>query len=86
MRWRIRGSISSNANGALVGANDDWQQNANAAMIQSRGLAPESPLESALLVTLAPGAYTAIESPAPQQSGIGLVEIFDLSPQAATAR
>ncbi len=75
-----------NANGVSVGANDDWQTSANAAMIEARGLAPESPLESALLVNLAPGAYTAIESPAPQDSGVGLVEIYDLSPQAAPAR
>ena len=26
------------------------------------------------------GSYTAIESPAPNDSGIGLIEIYDLSP------
>ena len=32
------------------------------------------------LITVLPGAYTAIESPAPQDSGIGLIEIYDQSP------
>jgi sugar lactone lactonase YvrE len=69
-----------NANGAMLSANDDWQESPNAASIQSRGFAPGSPLESALLVTLPPGAYTAIESPTPGESGVGLIEIYDLSP------
>lgn len=69
-----------NANGALVSENEDWQQGPDAAAIQNLGLAPESPLEAAVLVTLTPGAYTGIESPAPQDSGVGLIEIFDLSP------
>ena len=69
-----------NANGAVVSANEDWQQGPDATAIQNLGLAPESPLEAAVLVTLTPGAYTGIESPAPQDSGVGLIEIFDLSP------
>ncbi len=52
------------SNGVAAAQNDDWAQNADAAAIQAVGLAPESPQESAILVTLAPGAYTAIESPA----------------------
>ena len=68
------------SNGVVAAQNDDWGQNADAAAIQAVGLAPESSQESAILVTLAPGAYTAIESPAPQDSGIGLIEIYDLSP------
>jgi sugar lactone lactonase YvrE len=69
-----------NANGDVVGTNEDWQEGPDAATIESVGLAPESSLESALLVMLAPGAYTGIESPAPEDSGVGLIEIFDLSP------
>ena len=38
-----------------------------------------------LLVTLAPGAYTGVESPAPQDSGVGLIEIYDLSPAPGMA-
>ena len=69
-----------NSNGASVASNDDWQQGPDAATIQSRGFAPQSPLESALLVTVPPGAFTAIERPAPQDSGVGLIEIYDMTP------
>ena len=71
------------SNGVIIATNDDWAQGSDAAAIQAAGLAPESAAEAAILVTLAPGAYTAIESPAPQQSGIGLIEIFDLSTAAS---
>jgi len=69
-----------NSNGVELAMNDDWQQGGDATTIQSRGFAPGSTLEAALLATLAPGAYTAIESPAPIDSGVGLIEIYDVSP------
>lgn len=69
-----------NSSGTELAANDDWQQGGDASTIQSRGFAPGSTLEAALLATLAPGAYTVIESPAPNQSGVGLIEIYDVSP------
>jgi hypothetical protein len=69
-----------NANGALVTSNEDWQQGPDATAIQNLNLAPSSPLEAAVLVTLTPGAYTGIESPAAQDSGVGLIEIYDVSP------
>ncbi|HEX8491139.1 MAG TPA: hypothetical protein VF626_08980, partial [Chthoniobacterales bacterium] len=69
-----------NANGAQLSSNADWQQGPDAATIQSLGLAPSSNLEAALMATLPPGAYTAVESPGPNDSGIGLVEIYDLAP------
>ena len=69
-----------NANGVMVTSNEDWQQGPDATAIQNLGLAPASPLEAAVLVTLTPGAYTGIESPAGQDSGVGLIEIYDVSP------
>jgi hypothetical protein len=69
-----------NANGDVLGTNEDWQDGPDAGTIQTLGLAPSSPLESALLLNLPPGAYTGIESPAPQDSGVGLIEIYDMSP------
>ena len=74
-----------NANGGAVSMNEDWQAGPDAATIRTLGLAPESPLEAALLVTLVPGAYTGVESPAPQDSGVGLIEIYDLSPAPGMA-
>jgi sugar lactone lactonase YvrE len=69
-----------NANGAELSSNADWQQGPDAATIQGLGLAPASSLEAALMATLPPGSYTAVESPAPNDSGIGLIEVYDLAP------
>jgi hypothetical protein len=41
-------------------------------------------LESAILISLAPGAYTAIVSGVNGGTGIGLVEVFDLDSTAAS--
>jgi hypothetical protein len=69
-----------NASGATIASNDNWGSDPNAAMIQSENLAPADPNESALQATLNPGSYTAIVRGANGASGIGLVEIYDLSP------
>ena len=69
-----------NSSGTTVAANDNWMQGPDATAIQNFGLAPQIADEAALFATLMPGAYTAIESPAPQNSGIGLIEVYDLSP------
>ena len=71
-----------NGEGVVLAANDAWEDGADADIIASSGLAPESPLEAAIRAILAPGNYTAIESPAPQSSGIGLIEVYDLAPFA----
>ncbi len=49
------------------------------------GQAPTNDLEAAIVVTLAPGLYTAILSGNGGTTGIGLVEIYDLD-QAGTSR
>ena len=61
-----------------LGTNDNWQQNSNAAQIVATGLAPTNPKESALLVTLAPGNYTAVLRGKNNGTGIGVVEAYDL--------
>jgi hypothetical protein len=45
---------------AVIATNDDWQSAPNWAALQASSFAPTHPLEAALLVDLAPGAYTAI--------------------------
>ena len=70
----------------VIAANDDWGGAANASAIQAGGFAPPNSLESAILVTLAqesallvtlnPGAYTAIVSGSGGGTGIGIVEVF----------
>jgi CSLREA domain-containing protein len=57
--------------------NDNWAQADNASSIPTN-LQPSNALESAILISLAPGAYTAIVSGLNGGTGIGLVEVFDL--------
>lgn len=71
-----------NSTGGMVGFNDNWGQNANSQEISASGFAPTNPGESALLVTLAPGAYTAIVRGANQTIGTAVVEAYDLDPAA----
>ena len=60
----------------VIATNDDWGTATNASAITATGLAPVNPLESAILITLQPGAYTAIVSGADGGSGVGIVEVF----------
>jgi len=69
----IRDSILFDAHGTKVGANDNWKESQKNA-IESGGLAPADPAESALLIDLAPGNYTAIVSGVGGATGVGLVE------------
>ena len=64
-----------NANGALIASNDDWQTAANSDQILVN-LRPGDPRESAILITLQPGNYTAIMAGKNATTGIGLVEVF----------
>ena len=66
-------------NGALVRANNDWQEDpVQAALITAAGLAPSDEFESAIAVTLPPGPYTALLAGALGGFGNGLVEVYDL--------
>ena len=66
-------------NGALVTANNDWQDDpAQAAELTAAGLAPAQSLESALAATLPPGLYTALLTGVNNGTGVGLVEVYDL--------
>jgi hypothetical protein len=67
----------------VIASNDDWFTSSNAETISSYHLDPPSSLESALFLTLNPGAYTAVvqgfsDSTTPASTGIGLVELYDL--------
>ena len=66
------------ANGALLASNDNWQSDAGqAALITGYGLAPPNSVDSAIAISLAPGRYTAIVTGKNNQTGIGLIEIYD---------
>jgi hypothetical protein len=64
--------------GAVIGSNDNWQDDPGAAQIQADHLAPSDPRESATIVTLAPGNYTAIVRGTNDTTGVALVEAFVL--------
>ncbi len=72
-----------------IAHNNDWQSQdalcqtsgyacGTAADIVATGLAPSNVLESAILITLPPGAYTAIVSGLANSTGVGLVEVFEV--------
>ncbi len=74
-----------------IAENGDWQvslplcQNTGHACdgpqeISATGLAPGNLFESAILITLAPGAYTAIVSGTGNSVGVGLVEVYEVVP------
>jgi hypothetical protein len=71
--------IYDHSSGAVVATNDNWRTNENTAEIQATGLAPTKGAEAALLLTLNPGTYAAVERGANGSSGLGVLEIFDLS-------
>jgi hypothetical protein len=66
------------SSGRVIASNDNWQDNNNAADIQRNGLAPPNALESALVLHLPAGAYTAVVTGADGGTGIGLAEVYEL--------
>ena len=72
---------------STIGTNDDWQTTQlggvitsdQAAEIQSSGFAPLDPAESVIIATLSPGGYSAVVQGVNGGTGIGVVEVYDLS-------
>jgi hypothetical protein len=66
--------------------NNNWRDDAaQEAAILATGIPPANNLESAIDVTLNPGSYTAIVRGQNNSSGVGLIEVYDLS-QAVPAK
>src|SRR5256714_6899486 len=70
------------ASGAMIAANDNWQTDPGASELIANGLAPKNDREAATVQTLAPGSYTVIVSGRNNFNGIGLIEIYDLTPDS----
>jgi len=78
------------SSGAEIARNDNWRQTQTGGVItsdqsneiQASGLAPKNDNEAAMIVTLAPGQYTAIVEDAGQ--GTALVEMYDLDGSTTT--
>jgi hypothetical protein len=73
------------ATGAIIATNDNWMDTQETEILDS-GLAPSVELESAILIVLPPGSYTAIvrgnrdDSGDPLSiTGTTLIEVYDIS-------
>lgn len=67
------------SNGATLVSNDNWQDDsASAPQLTALGLAPQSPLESGIYMSLPPGAFTAILAGKNGMTGVGLVEVYNV--------
>jgi hypothetical protein len=64
-------------NGTMIATNDNWRTDQEAE-IEATGLPPENDADSAILMTLAPDAYTAIVRGQNNATGIALVEAYGL--------
>src|SRR5207302_8278574 len=63
--------------GAIIASNDDWQDSAQWSQIQASGIAPANQRESAIIISLAPGNYTAVVSGYGGGQGVGLVGAYE---------
>jgi uncharacterized delta-60 repeat protein len=69
----------------LLTSNDDWRLSPQQAEIQNSGMAPSKDAESAIIATLIPNQnYTAIVRGKDGTTGVGMVEAYDLDPDAAS--
>jgi hypothetical protein len=67
------------ANGLLLIANDDWQDDpTSAAQLVAHNLQPSVAAESAIFASLPPGAFTAILTGKNGDVGTGLVEVYNV--------
>jgi glucose/arabinose dehydrogenase len=65
---------------SLITSNNNWKENTPAQQqdITSNQLAPSNDSESAIVATLQPGTYTAIIRGQGNNSGVGLLEVYDV--------
>jgi subtilisin-like proprotein convertase family protein len=71
-------------NGFTTVINDNWRDTQEGA-IAAAGLAPSNDFESAIDAILAPGSYTGIVRGLNNTTGVGLIEVFDIS-QGVTSK
>lgn len=71
------------SNGSLISTNDNWRDSQQQEILDT-GLAPSNDLESAIVITLQPGTYTAVIKGQGNTSGVGLLEVYDLDTGVAS--
>ncbi|MGI9088911.1 MAG: hypothetical protein ACR2HH_14405 [Chthoniobacterales bacterium] len=69
----------TNGGAVPMGMNNDWKSDQEVEILAT-GLAPTDDHESAIVVTLDPGNYSAQLSGNGSSGGIGLIEVYDLDP------
>lgn len=85
-------ALVSAGTGATVATNDDWQQATNAAAIAAAATTagafalPPGSRDAAILATLGPGGYTALVSGKGNDTGLAIVEVYDLDTAASGVR
>ena len=67
-----------NGQGTPISSNDNWESTQKQALIDSH-LAPTNSKEAAILTDLQPGNYTAVVSGVSNGTGIGVVEVYNLT-------
>lgn len=65
-------------NDQVIATNDNWQDS-QLASINATGLSPVNDAEAAIILSLPPGNYTAVLTGARGATGVGLIEVYDLS-------
>ena len=68
-----------NAQGTTLISNNDWQDSQKQELIDTT-LPPSNDKESALVTTLTPGNYTAVISGVGGTTGVGLAEVYNITP------
>jgi hypothetical protein len=64
--------------GSVIASNDNWQDDNNANLVQRKGFAPPNALDSAIVLHLPAGNYTAILRGANGATGNALPEVYHL--------
>ena len=65
------------SNGTVVTSNDNWRDS-QANEIVTTGLAPLNERESAIVITLPSGGYTAVVRGVNDTAGVGLIEAYNV--------
>ncbi len=71
--------------GKLIETNDNWRSTQRSE-IAATGIAPTNDNESAVLLTLDPGGYTAIVRGQGSATGVALVEVYNLDSTSAASK
>jgi hypothetical protein len=66
------------ASGALITSNDNWKDSPQRAQIEGTAFQPSDDREAVILTTLPPASYTAVVKGVASNTGLGLVEVYDL--------